>query len=276
MFSSGNEEPRNQLKSSIFKNADQSNLGRSLIEGNNYHLLSQARSELVRQQRLELQDAKHGYVESRREQVRLQEDNSTKEQVFRDTQIRSMHKMGDMKRAQELRVQAVMIPNSRSMLSRDKRLPLDTGNTSGLQENVFGYQFSTFDSHRDHPQGIHPLHTTNRTRISSTSCRDRDSFARDMEEVVFKQESPSQRHLSASHLSHQFISGVPCRARPVASGREAGGNGAVPNFGRSQCHASFFCKLNMLLSCWCFGMGAFLQLLRGRLGDWLCLSASAS
>ena len=29
------------------------------------------------------------------------------------------------------------IPSSCSMLSRDNRLPLDTWNTSGLQENVF-------------------------------------------------------------------------------------------------------------------------------------------
>ena len=42
-----------------------------------------------------------------------------------------------------------MIPSSRSMLSRDKRLPLDTWNTSGFQENVFGNQFSPFDSPRD-------------------------------------------------------------------------------------------------------------------------------
>ena len=39
-----------------------------------------------------------------------------------------------------------MIPSSRSVLSRDKRLPLDTWNASGLQENVFGDHFSTFDS----------------------------------------------------------------------------------------------------------------------------------
>ena len=51
--------------------------------------------------------------------------------------------------------QPAMIPSSRSMLSRDKRLPLDTWNTSVLQENVFGDQFSTFDSPRHHPQGIH-------------------------------------------------------------------------------------------------------------------------
>ena len=64
-------------------------------------------SELQQQvhaQRLELQDAQHGYVESRREQVRQQEEQSMKEKVLRDTQIRSMHEMGEMKRAQELRV----------------------------------------------------------------------------------------------------------------------------------------------------------------------------
>ena len=50
--------------------------------------------------------------------------------------------------------QPAMIPSSRSLLSRDKRLPLDTRNTSGVQENVFGNQFSTFDSPRHHPQRI--------------------------------------------------------------------------------------------------------------------------
>ena len=52
--------------------------------------------------------------------------------------------------------QPARIPCSLSTLSRDKRFPLDTWNTSGLQENVFGDQFSTFDSPRDHHQGIHP------------------------------------------------------------------------------------------------------------------------
>ena len=55
-------------------------------------------------QRLELEDAQHGYFESRREQVRLQEELSMKEKFLRDTQIRSMHEMGEIKRAQELRV----------------------------------------------------------------------------------------------------------------------------------------------------------------------------
>ena len=51
--------------------------------------------------------------------------------------------------------QFAMIPSSRALLSCDKRLSLDTWNQSELQGNFFGNQFSTFDSPRDHPQGIH-------------------------------------------------------------------------------------------------------------------------
>ena len=119
-----------------------------------------------------------------------------KEKVLRKTHIRNMHKMGEIKRAQEQRKdevsvqklrenhetiqqlisqvqqmqvqmisasgfgdfqdvesnysgrlshvssQLVMIPSSRALLRRDKRLPLDTWNQSGLEENVFGDQFS--------------------------------------------------------------------------------------------------------------------------------------
>ena len=103
------------------------NVGRSLLEGNKDHLLSQAKSELMREahhvdslnnciselqqhacaQRLELQDAQHGYSEPRREQVRLEEELSMKEEVLRDTQIRNVHEMGEMKRGQELRVDKV-------------------------------------------------------------------------------------------------------------------------------------------------------------------------
>ena len=140
LFSSGNEEPGNQLKSSIFKNADPSNLGRSLIEGNKDHLLSQARSELVRQehqvgslndciselqqhavaQRLELQDAHHGRIESRREQFRLQEELSIEEKALR--------KVGETKRAQEFRVDEFSIQKLRESHETIQKL------TSRLQE----------------------------------------------------------------------------------------------------------------------------------------------
>ena len=112
------------------------------------HLLSQAKSELMRQehqvgsfnncaselqqhayaQRLELQDAQHGYIDSRREQVRLQEKLSMKEKVLRDTQIRSMHEIGEMKRAQELRVDEVSVQKLRENHETIQRL------TSQLQE----------------------------------------------------------------------------------------------------------------------------------------------
>ena len=101
-------------------------LNEKLLDGNKDHLLKQARSELMQQehqvgsldncidelrqqataQRLELEDAHHGYIEfeSRREQFRLQEELSTKEKALRGTQIRNIHEMGEMKRAQELRI----------------------------------------------------------------------------------------------------------------------------------------------------------------------------
>ena len=49
------------------------------------------------------------FVESRRVQVRLQEELSVKEEVLRDTQIRSMHEVGEMKRTQEPRVDEVSV-----------------------------------------------------------------------------------------------------------------------------------------------------------------------
>ena len=83
----------------MLRNANPSNLRGSFLEGNKDHLLNQARSDLAKQelhveslnncigelqrqteeQRLELQDAQYGFVESRREEVRLQEELSTKE-----------------------------------------------------------------------------------------------------------------------------------------------------------------------------------------------------
>ena len=49
-FSSRSNELGNQFESHIFKYADSSKLGRSLLEGNKDHLLSQARSELMKQE----------------------------------------------------------------------------------------------------------------------------------------------------------------------------------------------------------------------------------
>ena len=111
---------------SVFSFADPANIGKSLLDGNKDHLFNQARSELMKQehqvesltncidelqqqayaQRLELEDAHHGYIESRREQSRLQEELSMKEKALRETQIGNLREMGEIKRAQELRAGA--------------------------------------------------------------------------------------------------------------------------------------------------------------------------
>ena len=93
LFLFGSEEQGHQFKSSVFKYVDQLNLGRSLVEGNKDQLLSQAKSEVTRR---ELQQ--HGHIESRRQQVQLQEELSMKEKVLRNTQIRNMHEKGQIKR----------------------------------------------------------------------------------------------------------------------------------------------------------------------------------
>ena len=91
LFSS---EQGDLIGSSVLRNADSSNLRLSLLEGNKDHLLNQARSDLATQelhvgslnkwigelqrqtegQRFAFQDAQYRFVESRREQRRLQEE----------------------------------------------------------------------------------------------------------------------------------------------------------------------------------------------------------
>ena len=110
LFSS---EQGNLIRSSVFRHAKPSNLRGSLLEGNEDHWLNQARSdpakqelhveslnkcigELQRQteeQRLALQDAQYGFVESRREQVRLEELSVIKFTLLvdSDTTVHAVH-----------------------------------------------------------------------------------------------------------------------------------------------------------------------------------------
>ena len=73
-------------------------------------------------------DAQHGFIESRREQIRRQEELSLKGKVLRDTQIRSMPEMGEMKRAQELRADEFSVQKLRENHETIQKL------TSQLQE----------------------------------------------------------------------------------------------------------------------------------------------
>ena len=93
-------------------------------------------SELQQQtyaQRLELEDAHLGYVESRGEQVRLQEELVMKEKALRDTQIKSIHEMGELKRAQELRVDEFSVQKLRESHDTIEKL---TSQIQELQERV--------------------------------------------------------------------------------------------------------------------------------------------
>ena len=107
---------------SVFTIADPAKVGKTLLDGDKDQLLNQAWSELMKQehqvgslnncinelqqqayaQRLELEDAHFGYAESRKEQVRLQEELVMREKALRDTRIRSVHEMEELRRAQEL------------------------------------------------------------------------------------------------------------------------------------------------------------------------------
>ena len=44
------------------------------------------------------------YEESRKEQARLHEELAQRERLLRETQIRSIHEVGELKRAQEMRI----------------------------------------------------------------------------------------------------------------------------------------------------------------------------
>ena len=54
--------------------------------------------------RLELDSVNYGAEESRREQARLHEELAQREKALRDTRIRNIHEMEELKRAQEMRI----------------------------------------------------------------------------------------------------------------------------------------------------------------------------
>ena len=84
-------------------------------------------------QRFEVEDAQHGYVESRREQVRLQEELVMKEKALRDAQVCCIHVMGELKRAQELRVGKFSVQKLRESHDTIQKL---TSQLQELQERV--------------------------------------------------------------------------------------------------------------------------------------------
>ena len=102
-------------------------------------------------------------------------------------QMNSMNDSGDYQdvesnssgRLSHVSSQFAMIPSSRAMLSRDKRVPLDTWNQSGLQENVLVVNFLFLVRPEILLKEFIMMSNTQhheRDRISSTSNGDRDLF----------------------------------------------------------------------------------------------------
>ena len=54
--------------------------------------------------RLEMDNVNYGYEESRREKARLHEELAQREKAVRDTRIRNIHEVGEVKRTQEMRI----------------------------------------------------------------------------------------------------------------------------------------------------------------------------
>ena len=121
-------EQANLIKSSVFRHANPSNLRGSLFEGNkDYFFYLPTRTQKQR--------AAHFSIGA---SVRTDEFFWwfwSLEDVESNCSWRLSH----------VSSQLAMIWSSRALLSRDKRLPLDTWNQPGLQENVLGNQFSTCD-----------------------------------------------------------------------------------------------------------------------------------
>ena len=104
-----------------FKCSDSEEAARLVLEEQRDHLLAAATSEFLKQEckvdtlntcildfqrqahsnPLEMDYVNYGYEESRREQARLHEEFAQTEKALRETRIRSIHEVEDLKRAQE-------------------------------------------------------------------------------------------------------------------------------------------------------------------------------
>ena len=104
---------------------------KTILEGHRDDMLAEAKSEIMKQeckvdplntciselqqqtyaQRLELEDAHFGYAESRREQVRLEEELALIERALWNSRIRNIHEMEDLRTAKEMRVDEISAQN---------------------------------------------------------------------------------------------------------------------------------------------------------------------
>ena len=108
VFTNKSNQQRNQMWSSVFGNANVSNLAGTLLEGNKDHLLNQARSDLAKRSlHVEsLNGSRQGITRSTTRICWILSRTSSikigiflrKEKALRDPQIRRKHEMGNMSR----------------------------------------------------------------------------------------------------------------------------------------------------------------------------------
>ena len=130
-FSLGHQQVLGNIEP-LFRFSNPETSVKSILEGHRDHTLAEARSELMKQelqrqahsQRLELDDANCGYEESRREQVRLREGLALS---------RYAHEMGELRRAQEMRVDEFSLQKLRESHAAIQEL---TSQIQDLQERL--------------------------------------------------------------------------------------------------------------------------------------------
>ena len=108
----------------MFRFSDREDAARSVLEEQRDHLFTEAKSEILKQEckvhlldttirelqrqvhsnRLEMDHVNYGYEESRREQARLHEEMAQREKALRETHVKSIHEVEELKRAQEMRI----------------------------------------------------------------------------------------------------------------------------------------------------------------------------
>ena len=108
----------------LFSFFDPDEAARLVLEEQRLHLLTEAKPEILKQEckvdvlntsirefqrqahsnRMEMDKVNYVYEESRREQARLHEELAQREEALRETRIRSIQEVEELKRVQEVRV----------------------------------------------------------------------------------------------------------------------------------------------------------------------------
>ena len=121
---SSGHQPVKGKDETFIRFSDPEEAARLVLEEQGDHLLEEAKSEILMQEckvdtpdtcirefqrqahsnRLNMDNGNYGYQESRREQARLREELAQREKALRDTRIRNVHEVEELKRAQEMRL----------------------------------------------------------------------------------------------------------------------------------------------------------------------------